>query len=165
MRLRLLALILTVVPLVGCDHATKYWAETKLQGAAPIEILPNVLDLTYVRNFDVAFSLLRHVPDGWRFTLIVGLGLLAIALVSFVLLWRRLPLLEASAYTLILSGAIGNVSDRILRGYVVDFVHLHYWPVFNAADVWVVLGVALLAVSAVRKGPGPGKLIVARAPP
>lgn len=154
MRLRLLLLMFSVVPMVGCDHATKYWAESQLQGAEPIQVLPNVLSLTYVRNFDVAFHALRHVPEAWKFWLIVGAGLLAITFVTFVLLSRRLPLLEASAYALVLSGAIGNVSDRLLRGYVVDFIHLEYWPVFNVADAWVVAGVVLLLVSAfIYRGP------------
>ena len=83
--------------------------------------------------------------------MILTLGVLLIAAVSLHW-WRRrvdgqLGRLEPLAYTLILAGALGNVADRVVRGYVVDFIHLHHWPIFNVADVAIVVGAALLAWS------------------
>jgi len=51
---------------------------------------------------------------------------------------------------LVLAGALGNLMDRLMRGYVVDFFYLHHWPVFNVADIWIALGVGLLGLSAMR---------------
>jgi signal peptidase II len=57
---------------------------------------------------------------------------------------------------LILGGALGNTSDRVIRGYVVDFIHVPHWPVFNFADVWVTVGVALVLWSRLGwTGPAP----------
>jgi len=150
MRLRLFALVLAVLPMVGCDYATKDWAETSLQGSAPISVVPDVFELTYARNFDVAFNALRTIPEAARLAVIVAAGASAIALVAFLSLRRGRPRVEAAGYAFVLAGALGNLSDRLTRGYVVDFLYLHHWPVFNVADVWIVLGVGLLGLSALR---------------
>ena len=52
------------------------------------------------------------------------------------------------AYALLLAGALGNLSDRLFRGYVVDFIHLHHWPIFNVADICIVVGALLFALHA-----------------
>jgi signal peptidase II len=54
-----------------------------------------------------------------------------------------------------LGGALGNLADRVARGYVVDFIHVEHWPVFNVADTWVTLGVALFVYASARAGPAP----------
>jgi signal peptidase II len=134
-----------VVGLVGCDHATKHLAQSELRGHPPKTLVANVLELRYTENRDIGFSLLRRVPEPVRKPLIftasaVGLGFLG-------LLWwsrRRAAWQEHAAYAVLVAGALGNLSDRLIRGYVVDFVYLHHWPVFNAADVFLVAGVALV---------------------
>jgi len=150
MRLRLLLLALSLLPLVGCDFASKHWAETSLRGAASIPVVPHVFELTYAQNFDVAFNALRSVPQGARFILMLIAAFAAIGFVTQRLLRLRKPGLEAAAYAFILAGALGNVCDRLFRGYVVDFMHLAHWPIFNVADAWIVVGVALLGISAWR---------------
>ena len=62
---------------------------------------------------------------------------------------------ERAAYALLLGGALGNMLDRLARGYVVDFIHLHHWPVFNVADVLIVIGAALLLLGHWQAGPTP----------
>jgi signal peptidase II len=145
MRPKLALLILALVMLVGCDHATKHWAETSLKAAPHIEVVAGMLDLRYAANDDMAFSLLRHIPSTTKLPFFVLFGALGIAGVS--LAWyrrRRNAWLEQSAYVLLLAGAVGNVADRVARGYVVDFIHVHHWPVFNVADALLVAGVVLL---------------------
>ena len=80
-------------------------------------------------------------------------------MVSGVLLWRLrrpLPRAEALVYTLIVGGALGNAIDRIVRGYVVDYLDLHWagfhWPAFNVADVSITLAIAVLIATSF-KGP------------
>jgi signal peptidase II len=140
-------LLLFSLLLAGCDHATKLVASYRLSGAGPVEIVPGWLSLRYAENRDTAFSLTRS----WQFehkTLLLGLVSLAVLGALGALWWKRRhePLFEQAGYAMILGGAIGNVADRLFRGYVVDFVHLRYWPVFNVADVAVVLGIAVLAL-------------------
>ncbi len=134
-----------LVVLVGCDHVTKHVAKANLEGHPPRDLVHSVLDLQYVENTDVAFNLLRRVPESTRRPALIAAGALAvIALVGLLL--RRRPRRPAAQVALLLvaAGAVGNYADRLARGYVVDFVHLHHWPVFNVADVYVVAGAVLL---------------------
>lgn len=130
--------------LVGCDHATKLAAKSELQDGGPRNVLSSVLRLQYVENRDVAFNLLRLVPEGPRRSLLTIIGALAIVALAAVVVRGRGSRAARGAFLLILAGAIGNYVDRLARGYVVDFIRLPYWPVFNVADVLVVAGVALL---------------------
>ena len=75
-----------------------------------------------------------------RFPLLLGLGAVALAGLLLFLLRRPHPPVVQAALTLVLGGALGNYSDRAVRGYVVDFIHAAHWPVFNVADIWVTLG-------------------------
>lgn len=146
----LVLLAALVIGLIGCEHATKHLAETELRGRPPTSLIAKVLDLQYTQNHDVGFSLLRKIPEKTRVPLIFAGGAAGLLLIS--LLWRRrrregAAWLEQLAYATILAGALGNLTDRLLRGYVVDFVYLHYWPVFNLADAYLVVGVALVFLS------------------
>jgi signal peptidase II len=127
------------------DRLTKVWAEHTLPGA-PIDPIPGVLTLRFTTNSGGAFSLGRSAP--WLFagaTVIVSAAIVATA-------FRHRNLLAAFALGLILGGALGNLTDRIVRGpgftgRVVDFVDLHVWPIFNVADTAIVVGAILLAIS------------------
>ena len=130
--------------LVGCDHVTKYAAKAELEGQPPRQLIASVLDLRYVQNTDTAFNLLRSVPERARGPMLLGFG--AVALMSLIVALLRWPGTTATrvAFVLILAGALGNCLDRLLRGYVVDFIHVPHWPVFNVADICVTAGIALL---------------------
>lgn len=130
------------------DQLTKRWIVLNLQPYQPtdlVEWLAPILSLTFVRNTGVAFGLFQGL--GLLFTL------LAFLVVVAILAFRRtLPSSDVwlhAALGLVTGGALGNVIDRVLRGYVVDFLDvnfrpLHNWPVFNLADSAIVVGVALL---------------------
>lgn len=141
--------VLLSLLLVGCDHATKGAASVFLAELPPVKVVPGVFDLRYTENHNAAFSMLR----GWSHPdKAIFLSLLASAMVLFVasLWWRRraAPLVEQAGYALVVGGAVGNIIDRIARGYVIDFLHISRWPVFNVADVAIGVGAALLALSA-----------------
>jgi signal peptidase II len=134
--------------LVGCDHVTKLAAKTGLEGSPPRDLIRGVLDLHYTENRDVAFNLLRWVPVGIRAPLLVAAGAVALTVLLLVLLRRRSdPPLARVAILLVTAGALGNYLDRLARGYVVDFLHLAHWPVFNVADAYVTVGAGILAWS------------------
>ncbi len=138
-----------VTLLVGCDHATKFAAKSQLEGRPPRELVRGVVDLHYVENRDVAFNLLRGLPEKVRAPALLVVGALGVLALAALLLRRRpqgpqRPAVRV-ALVAVLAGAIGNYADRLFRGYVVDFVHLHHWPVFNVADAYVTAGAALLA--------------------
>jgi len=144
-----LGLIFALTLLVGCDHATKRVAKGELEGQAPHSVIRGVLDLQYVENTDVAFNVLGAVPLRVREPLLVVTGTLAVlGLLAVLLLRRSGSHVGRAAILLVTAGAAGNVLDRIARGYVVDFVHVPHWPVFNVADAYVTVGAILLAWSA-----------------
>jgi signal peptidase II len=136
--------------LVGCDHATKQAAQHALSGGPPRPVIGSVLDLRYTENRDVAFELLRWIPDRPRATLLLVAGAAALAALGVVLFRRRGLDAGTAAFLLLFAGAAGNYGDRLLRGYVVDFIHVPHWPVFNVADAYVTAGLALLALLSLR---------------
>lgn len=145
-----LALYATAAVVCAFDRVTKLWAETALAGRPPIEVVPGVLSFNYTTNSGGAFGLGRSAP--WVFAGATVLVSLVIVFVSFRL--DRRPL--ALALGLILGGALGNLTDRILNGaglsgYVTDFIDLQVWPVFNLADASIVVGAILLAMSSARR--------------
>jgi len=129
------------------DRLTKAWAVRTLARRGPIVLIPHVLQLDYTSNSGGAFGIGRSAP--WLFAAATLLVSLVIVAVSFRL--SRTPV--AVALGLILGGALGNLTDRIVRGdglltgRVVDFIDVHVWPVFNLADSAIVVGALLLALS------------------
>jgi signal peptidase II len=136
---------------VMLDQATKFIVQKFFELYERVEVLP-VLDFTLLHNTGAAFSLLANA-SGWQRTFFVALGS-AVSLVLVVWLWRlpRGERLLPISLALIVGGAIGNVTDRILHGYVVDFIHAHwgaaYFPAFNIADSAITIGAVLLMLDA-----------------
>ena len=135
----------------GCayllDRLTKVWAEASLQGRPPIPVIPGVLDLRFATNSGGAFSIGQRAP--WLFA---GASI-AVAAAIILTAHRHRHAATAIALGLVLGGALGNLTDRIVRGpgisgTVVDFIDLHVWPVFNLADSAIVIGAALLVLGA-----------------
>lgn len=138
----LLTLALTVLIV---DQAVKAVVAANLKRGGVVEVLGGAVRIDYTSNSGGAFSMFPH--GGAVFTVIAILVCLAI-----IVAYRRFaysPLVVRSALGLILGGACGNVMDRIRLGYVVDFIDLRWWPVFNLADSAVVLSVALLILHSV----------------
>jgi signal peptidase II len=152
--LRVALLLLLSPGIVGCDHGTKHLAEQWLTGRRMVDVIPGVLDLRLTPNHDTAFSLLgSHLADPARRILILAL-VGAIILGTLVLAarrWQQASTLERVAFLTLLGGAFGNFWERLLRGYVVDFIHLAYWPVFNVADLAICVGAGLLLLASRRK--------------
>lgn len=141
-----LLLLIVLLLLVGCDHASKGMAKAELETGGARELIRGVVSLRYVENTDIAFNLLSWVPDTIRQPALLVAGALAVVALCVLLVRAKdalnLPLL---ALLLVTAGAVGNYLDRVFRGYVVDFVHLKHWPVFNVADVYITIGYMFLA--------------------
>jgi len=138
--------------LFGCDHATKLVVEHELSTGRVVTVVPKVLELRYARNDDVAFSALSQwdLPHKQAILLAVAVVVLAITALAWV---RHRRVANGSwslgdfGFALVFAGALGNVLDRIVRGYVVDFIHLTHWPIFNVADACIVVGLIALGLS------------------
>ena len=128
------------------DQWSKYMAVLHLQGTDGVDLIPGVFRLTYLENRGAAFGVLQG--QQWFFYIIT-----AVILVAVLLVYRRMPAgrkflpLRVCA-VLIVSGALGNLIDRVGQGYVVDFFYFELidFPVFNVADIFVTVSAILLAV-------------------
>ncbi|RUO47623.1 lipoprotein signal peptidase [Pseudidiomarina aquimaris] len=137
--------------LIIIDQATKQWVLSAFDLYESIEIMP-YLNFTYVQNFGAAFSFLSD-QSGWQRWLFTGL---AIAVSVILLVWlRRNPVgmwRQNLAFSLILAGAVGNVIDRLVYGYVIDFIDVYvnnwHWPAFNVADMAITCGAVLMLLEA-----------------
>jgi signal peptidase II len=149
------ALTSLLLSLVGCDHVTKAVAKSELEAQPAQAVIEPILKLRYVENTDVAFNLLRWVPEHVREPLLLVTGALAIIALGILLLRKRAPSWVRCGLLLVLAGAVGNYLDRLARGYVVDFIHITHWPVFNVADILIVVGGALVLLNQLRRPPAP----------
>lgn len=127
--------------LAGIDQGLKVWATAALAPSGSAPLLPGLLELRYVLNDGMAFSML----SGQRWLLLGGTGVI-LAVVAVLLCVRRMPLAERLVWTLVLGGGLGNFLDRARTGVVVDYLNFQFieFPVFNFADVCVCVGVGLL---------------------
>lgn len=144
------SILAALATLVGCDHVTKFAAKAELENHAPRHLIASLLDLQYVQNTDVAFNLLRGIPERVRAPLLMALGVLALPALAVAVMRKPATGAKGAAFLFILAGAVGNYADRLFRGYVVDFIHIPHWPVFNVADILVTVGAVLLFWSALR---------------
>ena len=133
----------TALLVIGLDRWTKHLATERLldSGVRSMPLLGEYIRLTYVENRGAAFGVLQEQTS---FFILVGLVVISVIIASY----RYIP--EPSWFLnvclgLQMGGAIGNLIDRIQVGYVVDFVDLTFWPVFNVADSAICIGVAGLA--------------------
>jgi signal peptidase II len=132
------------------DRITKVLAERNLQGREPVELVPGVFQLRFTTNPGGAFGLFGGLT--WLFVTASIAVVLVIVVVS-----RKLPSrVTAVALGLILGGALGNLTDRLVRGpgfsgEVVDFLDFLVWPVFNVADSAIVVGALILVVGGIRR--------------
>jgi len=146
-------LFLTAALVLALDLSTKTIASRLLTLGRPVPVLGEFMRLTLVHNTGAAFGLF----PGSRLAFI---GFSAAALAVILMLYFRLPARSPGQLVAmggLLGGALGNLHDRVLHAYVVDFIEIgvgrYHWPVFNVADMAVTGGVALLLWGVARRSP------------
>ncbi|MGC3874153.1 signal peptidase II [Halomonas sp. GXIMD04776] len=140
--------------IVILDLGSKALASSMLYYAQPVELLP-VFNLTLLHNPGAAFSFLA-AHDGWQRWLF---AVIAIGAVIGLTIWmarlKAHETLTAASLALVIGGALGNLYDRLVHGYVVDFLSFHwqnyYFPAFNLADTAITLGAIGLILQALRE--------------
>jgi lipoprotein signal peptidase len=146
--------VLLALATVALDLTTKAWAEETLRlrhGAMPV--LDGFVALAFAPNPGAAWSLLRDAPAAVRLPALVGVGVVAIAMLAWMHARAVQPTLRWGI-PLVLGGAVGNLVDRIRHGYVVDFIdvraawsgRLVHWPTFHVADIAICVGVGLMLI-------------------
>ncbi|MEG2377666.1 MAG: signal peptidase II [Clostridia bacterium] len=136
--------IIAFVAIVAADQLVKLWAGASLAAVGSMPFIPGVMNLTYAENTGAAFSML----SGNRIFLI-AIPILVCLAVVYLLVSKRVsqPLLRWT-FIFILAGAVGNLIDRIIHGYVVDMfeITLFKFAIFNVADIFVTAGAVMLFV-------------------
>lgn len=129
--------------MVIIDQYTKYIVNINFSLGETVAIVENFFHLTYVENRGIAFGLFQGKID-----VVTIVAAVVIVFLCFYLFknYKKISILEKLAYLMIMSGAVGNMIDRILRGYVIDMLDFRgIWNfIFNFADVWINLGIILL---------------------
>ncbi|WP_024620681.1 signal peptidase II [Metaclostridioides mangenotii] len=134
---------LIIVVLLGIDQISKLLALKHLQDVSTIPIINNIFHFTYVENRGAAFGMLQNNQ-----IIFVVIALIASIFGMYYLCTKKIHIVGKIGIMLLISGALGNLIDRIRLGFVVDFLDFRIvWQyVFNIADVFVVVGTILLCI-------------------
>jgi signal peptidase II len=152
-----LLIVLLLVGCVGCDQLTKDVAQQYLAFESPRSWFHDTVRLEYAENMGAFLSLGSGFSEGLRvilFQVLPVLWLVGLAIVLFVA--KQMPPLSATAWTLVLSGGIGNLIDRLFHdGRVIDFMNVGIGSfrtgIFNVADVCITIGVSLLVLEVLQR--------------
>ncbi len=145
---RILGLI--ALSIIFLDQLTKHWVQDQFKLGETLPVLLNFFNFTYVQNQGAAFGLFAQSDPRFRVPFFILIPLFALSTIIYV--FRKIPdsdIKLSIALSLVISGAIGNLIDRLRLGYVVDFLDFHwYWvyhfPAFNVADSAICVGVSLI---------------------
>ena len=148
-------ILLTTLPLVIIiDQLTKLYIDRSMKLFQTTPVIEGLFSITYLRNRGAAFSFLSDAS--WRLPFFILATLIAV--VAIIVAFRKLrddQRFAATSLALILSGAIGNLIDRVRMGEVIDFLDVYWrtyhWPAFNVADSAICVGVAMLALDMFRE--------------
>lgn len=142
-------LFFTLLPLI-IDIITKYIVKTNMVLYSFIPVIDGLFNIVYVLNPGAAFSFLHDMNESYRQIFFVSITSVAIIVIFYIFL-KETTKLNIIGFALILSGAIGNLIDRIFIGKVVDFLDFYYksyhFPAFNVADSCITIGVALIIIN------------------
>jgi len=136
--------IILILILIGLDQLSKYLIATNMNIHDSIKLIENFFYITYVRNDGAGFSIL----SGQRYLLILVSLIAACVFVYF--LYKSKDKIEKLLCSFIIAGALGNLSDRLFYGSVVDFLDFkilgYDYPVFNVADIFITVGIILYII-------------------
>jgi len=109
------------------------------------------IDLTHIHNFGVSFGLFSGYISFWVLALI---GLLIVFFIYYLILTSN-DKFEKIGLFIIIGGALSNILDRLIHGYVIDFISIHYnkfyWPAFNLADIYITIGILMIIFNIFKK--------------
>ena len=137
-----LLIIVVGIILTVADQLLKIWAIYSLEPVGSITIIENIFSLTYVENRGAAWGMMA----GAKWYLIIMPIVIIVAAIAYLIIKKLSDPLLLWSVMLIVSGGLGNLIDRIFRGFVVDYLHATFidFPVFNLADCCITIGAGLL---------------------
>jgi len=133
-------ILILAMAVVAIDQWSKYYIQTHMNLGMSIPVIPSVFHFTYILNPGAAFGILENQRI---FFVIIGLTMIGAVLYLYPRIPAKMRWLRLGT-GLMMGGAVGNVIDRIKTGFVVDFFDFRIWPVFNIADIAIVIGVSCI---------------------
>lgn len=141
--MKLVLYYLIVVFVTGLDQFVKAIIINQVDLFEKIPVIPGLFDITHIRNDGAAYNMFSQVP----LLLIVMPALVMLAgFVYLGLAYKKSDSLLMVAITMVIGGGLGNLVDRISKGYVVDYFDIHIIPIFNVADIFICIGCGLLFI-------------------
>lgn len=144
--------LLTACGIFIADQATKAWAVSRLRSGAIYDIVPDFLSLAYAENPGIAFGQFQNGGNTGRYILIALALVAAIGVMIYFVRTSRNDDRVLGACALLVAGILGNVTDRVRFGFVIDFIDVHFrgyhYPTFNIADMSICIGAGLLFIDA-----------------
>lgn len=127
--------------IIAIDQISKFWVIANLKGQVALSLIPGILELSYTENTGIAFSMFNDRPE----LLLVFNSLVILVLFAWAIKTQHLNL----GLCFIIAGGLGNLLDRFIHGYVIDFINPLFvnFAVFNLADVALNIGVILLILA------------------
>ena len=154
MNLRYKILLAVSALVLVLDQLTKIYIDRTMELHSSITVIEGFFSITYLRNKGAAFGILAD--SAWRLPFFLLVSTIAVAVILVVIKrMRDDQVLNVASLSLILSGALGNLIDRVRLGEVIDFLDVHWqghhWPAFNIADSAICVGVFLLAIEMIQE--------------
>lgn len=127
------------------DQASKIWALTFLKGNVSQPFIPHILEFSYLENRGIAFGMFQNKHE---IIIPITVVIMIVCIGLAVYYAKKKQPLAVISFVMILSGAVGNLIDKVRLGYVVDFIHTLFidFPVFNLADAFICIGTGLFAL-------------------
>lgn len=155
---KLVLLVGISTALVVVDQLTKRAVQQSFRLGESIPLISGFFNLTYIRNPGAAFGMLAHADPAFRIPFFILVPVVALTAIAYI--FRRIPDADwqrSSALALVVGGAVGNLIDRLIFGYVIDFLDFHWqyryhFPAFNVADSAICVGVGVLMLDLVFHG-------------
>ncbi len=149
MKLRYIILLAVSALVLVLDQATKLYIDRSMALHSSITVIRDFFNITYLRNKGAAFGILAN--SSYRLPFFLLISAVAVCVIGVVISrLKEEQKLAALSLSLIFSGALGNMIDRVRLGEVIDFLYFHwyehYWPAFNVADSAICVGVFLLGI-------------------
>lgn len=134
------------------DQTTKLLISNNLTLNKSIEIIPKFFEITYTRNFGAAWSMMWN-----KTSILIVVSIIALSIISYIIIKeKKLNNYKNIYYGFLVGGILGNLLDRIIRGYVIDFLDFNIFgydfPIFNISDSFIVIGVLLIFIESLFGG-------------
>lgn len=141
--MKVLRYYLIVVLIAGLDQMVKGIIINHVDLYEKIPVIPGILDITHIRNDGAAYNLFSQIP---MLLIVMPALVMLVGLVYMGYARNKTNPILMLAISFVIGGGLGNLMDRITKGYVVDFLDIHIIPVFNVADMFICFGCGMLFI-------------------